>query len=174
MLRTAMRRISRSRVHDSKPVCDAVYHWLAGHPDLQTIAVFSALPGEPDLAELVALHPDHRWVYPKVSGHHLTFHAVENPASELAPGAFRILEPVPGLAEIAITEIDAFLCPGLAFDPRGGRLGRGRGFYDRMLAQARPDALRIGVCFPHQLVPDTFPEAHDIHMDAVVSENVER
>lgn len=173
-LRKAMRRISRGHSHDSKSVCGAVYHWFAGHPGLKTVAVFSALPGEPDLAELVARHPDHRWVYPKVDGHHLTFHAVKNPALELAPGAFGIPEPIPSLAEVAIAEIDAFLCPGLAFDSRGGRLGRGRGFYDRMLAQARPDALRIGVCFPNQIVPDTFPEPHDIHMDAVITENVER
>lgn len=154
---------------DSRSVCEAVYHWLAKRPNLQTIAVFTALPGEPDLADLVARHPDRRWVYPRVFGDHLAFHAVKKPALELAAGAFGILEPCPTLAEVAVDQIDVFLCPGIAFDPHGGRLGRGRGFYDRMLAQARPDAIKIGVCFPNQIVPDTFPEPHDIHMDAVVS-----
>lgn len=168
-LRTTMRRMLRDAPPDFPHVRHALDRWLAGHPALRTIAVFSALPGEVDLAAFVANHPDRRWVYPRVTGHHLEFHAVKHPATELLPGAFGILEPSPALAEIPIREIDAFLCPGIAFDPRGGRLGRGRGFYDRILAAARPDALKIGVCFPSQIVPDTFPEAHDIHMDAVIS-----
>ena len=84
-------------------------------------------------------------------------------------GAFGVREPSPDMPVIPLDQIDAFLCPGLAFDPRGGRLGRGRGFYDRMLAGARPDALRIGVCFPWQIVPDVFPEAHDVFMDGILS-----
>jgi 5-formyltetrahydrofolate cyclo-ligase len=78
------------------------------------------------------------------------------------------LEPLPCLPELPVARIDAFFCPGLAFDSHGGRLGRGRGFYDRMLAQARPDALKVGVCFPRQLVSDTCPEAHDVRMDELV------
>ncbi len=163
-----MRRMSRGDAPDSRGVCEEINHWLLKHPHLKTIAVFSALPGEVDLSDLVARHPDRRWVYPRVQGHHLAFHAVKNPASELVAGAFGILEPRHALPEIDFVHIDAFLCPGLAFDARGGRLGRGRGFYDRMLAMARPDALKIGVCFPWQIVDDTFPENHDIPMDEVV------
>ena len=54
-------------------------------------------------------------------------------------------------------------------EPTGGRLGRGRGFYDRMLAKARPDALKLGICFEIQLVADTFPEPHDVRMDHVIA-----
>jgi len=97
------------------------------------------------------------------------FHAVKNPDLELVPGAFGILEPSPTLPVVDLAKIDVFLCPGLAFDSHGGRLGRGRGYYDRLLARARPDAYKIGVCFPHQLVPETFTEPHDIHMDLVIS-----
>jgi 5-formyltetrahydrofolate cyclo-ligase len=143
---------------------------LSARPELRTIAVFSALPGEPDLTELTCLpRPGLRWVYPRVDGEHLTFHIVADPAQDLIPGAFGILEPAPGLTEVQPSEIDAFFCPGLAFDPQGGRLGRGRGFYDRLLAQARPAALKIGVCFAHQLVPNTHSEPHDIAMDIVIS-----
>ncbi len=172
-LRKAMRNLSHGNPGDSRLVCDAAVRWLSQRSALQTIAVFSALPGEPDLSEIAAGLPGRRFVYPKVAGDHLTFHAVANPAVELAPGAFGILEPIPSLAEVPALEIDAFFCPGIAFDPCGGRLGRGRGFYDRLLAQARPDALKIGICFPSQIVPDTFPEPHDIHMDAVLTPNSE-
>lgn len=159
-----MRRALRDFHGSSDLASAALQKWLLTHPGLRTIAIYSPLPGEVDLSAVVRGHPDLKWVYPKVSGHHLTFHAGDN----LTAGSFGILEPAEGSPEIPVEEIDAFICPGLAFDSHGGRLGRGRGFYDRLLAQARPDAHKIGICFDFQLVPDTFPEAHDVAMDAVI------
>ena len=164
-----MRKEMLAHKRDSGPVCETAFRWLADHSFIQSIAVFAALPGEPDLTELVARHPDRKWVYPKVVGEHLAFYVVEDPAMDLSPGAFGILEPTAAQPEVAIGEIDAFICPGLAFDAKGGRLGRGRGFYDRTLAMARPSAVRIGVCFENQLVPDTYSEAHDVMMNQVIS-----
>ena len=164
-----MRQLARREPGDSAALLTAVARWLEAHPAVRTIAVFAALPDEPDLAGIVMQNPDRCWVYPKIDGDFLRFQAVEDPARDLAKGAFGICEPLPNMPEIPVERIDAFLCPGLAFDPRGGRLGRGRGFYDRMLAQARPDALKIGLCFPRQIVPDTFCEAHDIRMDGLIS-----
>jgi 5-formyltetrahydrofolate cyclo-ligase len=154
---------------DSRAVCDALDRWLGKQSGLRTIAVFSALPGEVDLSELVARHPQWCWVYPRVAGDDLGFHAVANPAVDLAPGAFGIREPSSAMAKIPLDRIDVFLCPGLAFDGHGGRLGRGRGYYDRMLAGARHGSVKVGVCFAHQIVPDTFAEPHDVRMDVVVS-----
>jgi 5-formyltetrahydrofolate cyclo-ligase len=169
VLRTAMRRLLGEKPADSAAVHPEIEAWLAAHPELQTIAVFSALKGEVDLTEVIAARPERRWVWPRVEGDDLHFHQVENPAAQLTAGAFGVREPSPDLPVIPVYRIDAFLCPGLAFDERGGRLGRGRGFYDRMLAGARPGALKIGVCFPWQFVDDTFPEAHDVIMDEVLS-----
>ena len=169
-LRSTLRRLARDGASPpSGPLCDAVEHWLAAHPGLATIAVFAALPGEPDLTEVVVRHSETRWVYPRVNGDDLVFHAVADPNGQLIKGAFGIMEPSPALPVVDIPRIDAFLCPGLAFDGRGGRLGRGRGFYDRLLTAARPDALKIGVCFANRLIDDTFPEPHDVPMDEVVS-----
>ena len=168
-LRKSLRQILRAGTPDSKTVCDALDRWLASQPGLRTIAVFAALPGEVDLSELVARHPQWCWVYPRVTGDDLSFHVVANPAVDLTPGAFGIREPSPAMAEIPLDRIDVFLCPGLAFDGHGGRLGRGRGYYDRMLAGARHGAVKVGVCFATQIVPDTFAEPHDVRMDVVVS-----
>ena len=143
-LRSTLRHLAHGDAPPSGAVCDALERWLASHPGLATIAVFAALPGEVDLTEWVARHPERRWVYPRVSGDDLTFHAVANPAAELTRGTLGIREPSPTLAPVAIDRIDAFLCPGLGFDARGGRLGRGCGYYDRALAGARPGALKIG------------------------------
>lgn len=158
-----MREALRDFPATSAPALAALHQWLAAQPDLRTIATYSPIAGEIDLSITRQIHPDLKWVFPKVCGDELTFHTGEN----LRPGAFGILEPAAGSTEIAIAEIDAFICPGLAFDPRGGRLGRGRGFYDRMLSNARPDATKVGICFPCQIVPNTFPEPHDFPMDVV-------
>lgn len=154
---------------DSVALQDAIRHWLSTHPGITTLAIFAALPGEPDLLPLVKRHPEHRWVLPRVEGDALTFHPVTDPENDLYVGAFKIREPHADSPQVPVTEIDAFLCPGLAFDLQGNRLGRGRGFYDRMLEQASPNALKLGVCFPFQLVADTFPEPHDIHMDGLIT-----
>ena len=163
-LRKALRQTIRESAHDSAPACAALEKWLRSHPALQTIAVYSPLPGEVDFSQILQNYPLVKWIYPRIQGHHLTFH----PGCDLIPGTLGIHEPAHHSPEIPLLEIDAFICPGLAFDPTGHRLGRGRGFYDRLLAQARPDALKIGICFPFQIVPDTLPEPHDIQMDTVL------
>jgi 5-formyltetrahydrofolate cyclo-ligase len=160
-----MRRLLREHQPASDQACAALQTWLLAHPALRTIAVYSPLPGEVDLSPTLLRRAETRWVFPKIRGADLTFHSGLN----LVSGAFGILEPAAGSPEVALAEIDAFICPGLAFDPRGGRLGRGRGFYDRMLANARPDALKLGICFEIQLVADTFPEPHDVRMDHVIA-----
>ncbi len=94
---------------------------------------------------------------------------MRNPSEELVPGAYNILEPREGLDKFAPEKIDLFLCPGLGFDPHGGRIGRGMGFYDRVLELARPDAVKLGVCFGFQLVEEVEMEDHDIRMNGVIA-----
>ncbi|NQX03040.1 5-formyltetrahydrofolate cyclo-ligase [bacterium] len=159
-----MRQALREHPRDSQPACAALHQWLLDRPALRTIAIYSPLPGEVDLSGVLPDHPRLTWLFPKIVGHHLSFH----PGHDLVPGTLGILEPAAGTPEVALREIDAFICPGLAFDDHHHRLGRGRGFYDRLLAQARPDSLKVGICFPFQRVPDTFPEPHDVRMDEVL------
>lgn len=168
-LRRRLRQALRTHAADPADVRTTLDLWLAGRPSLRTIAIYSPLPGEVPLSAVVLELPQRYWAYPRVTGEFLTFHRVADPAAELLPGAFGILEPAGDAPKIPAAGIDAFICPGLAFDRRGGRLGRGRGFYDRLLANARPDAVKIGVCFPFQLVASTFPEPHDIAMNLVIA-----
>jgi 5-formyltetrahydrofolate cyclo-ligase len=69
-----------------------------------------------------------------------------------------------------ISPIDLVLVPGLAFTRDGGRLGRGRGFFDRFLAHRTPRAAKIGVCFNFQILPSLPLEAHDVKVGLVVSD----
>jgi 5-formyltetrahydrofolate cyclo-ligase len=95
---------------------------------------------------------------------------------ELAPGTMGVLEPKTELRQngdrrVAPVELDLIVAPGLAFDRRGGRLGYGKGYYDRLLHQIRPDATKLAVCFECQLFPEIPVLPHDIRMDMVVTEN---
>ena len=149
--------------------CEAARRWLAARPELRTVALYAAMPEEVDLLALVAWDRSRRWVFPRICGDDLVFHEVREVATDLVPGACCIREPMDALPQVGARDIEVFLCPGLAFDSRGGRLGRGRGFYDRVLAGARPDVIKLGVCHPGQRVADTFAQPHDVTMDEVLS-----
>lgn len=91
----------------------------------------------------------------------------------LAEGRFGLSEPrreLRGVSEYWISpeRLDAVLVPGLAFDLRGARLGRGGGFYDRLLACVRPDCLTIGLAFAEQCVERVPTAEHDRRMDYVI------
>jgi len=94
---------------------------------------------------------------------------------DLVPRTFGIPEPAPHVRaqperHIAPDRLDLVVVPGLAFDRRGDRLGRGKGYYDRLLHQVRPDTLLVALAFECQLV-DLIPRlAHDVPMHRVVTE----
>jgi len=66
-------------------------------------------------------------------------------------------------------ELDLVLVPGVAFDRAGNRIGRGGGFYDRLLR--RYSAVRAGICFDFQILETVPAEPHDCRMDRLVSES---
>ncbi len=168
-LREEMRRMaSLNPDADPGPVISEIAAYLADRPALKVVAVFAALPGEVDLRALPATIT-RVWVFPKVVAGELEFHEVRDFDADLERGAYGILEPKPGLRRIETADVDIFLCPGLGFDPMGGRIGRGKGFYDRMLKQARPDAVKLGVCFGFQLVDEIVMEDHDVRMNGVIA-----
>lgn len=106
-------------------------------------------------------------LFPRVRGDHLDLAAARDMTS-LALGGFGILEPTGPV--VAPTDVDVAVVPGLAFDRRGGRLGMGRGFYDRLLPQLRPDCLRVGFCFSCQVAVRVPMLEHDEGVDVVVTE----
>ncbi len=86
--------------------------------------------------------------------------------TSLKYGAFHIEEPQgTDLTDVGI--IDMIIVPGVAFDRKGNRVGRGRGYYDRLLRQTR--AIKIGVGYDFQLVDEIETEPHDIAMDIIIT-----
>jgi len=86
---------------------------------------------------------------------------------DLVPGKFGIPEPSPGSQKMDTKQLDLAIVGGVAFDGLGGRLGRGGGFFDRLLADI--PAKICGVCFDQQVYPDVPLERHDVKMDMIAT-----
>jgi 5-formyltetrahydrofolate cyclo-ligase len=115
-----------------------------------------------------------RIVVPWCDGDHLRLFLLRDMA-ELAGGRFGILEPRAKLRDlsdrnVAPRELDLLAIPGVAFDRRGGRIGHGRGYFDRLLAEVRPDATLAGLAFECQMFDRVPMQAHDAPMHLVVTE----
>src|SRR5574344_2828255 len=86
--------------------------------------------------------------------------------TDMHKGAYDIMEPTGAIFE-EYKKIDLAIVPGMAFDAKGHRLGRGKGYYDRFLKQLS-NAYKIGVCFDFQKV-ETVPSCeHDVLMDEIL------
>jgi 5-formyltetrahydrofolate cyclo-ligase len=92
---------------------------------------------------------------------------VQNPRSEIVLGQFGIREPKSCCAKMDLRRLDLILVPGVAFDLRGSRLGRGRAFYDRLLLE-RP-GLKCGVAFDEQIAGEVPAGPHDQRMDFILT-----
>ena len=134
--------------------------------------------GEVDLAGVIAEMLKTRRVYlPRVvsSGAMNFIHVDSEWAMNLEKGDHGVLQPREGYGELLnINTVGrmAVLVPGIAFDVRGARLGRGGGYYDRFLGGLpNGSALTIGVCWSMQLVPQVPTDPHDVHVDWICHED---
>lgn len=159
----------RTRVSLSRKIGDA----LMAREDFQratTIGAFAAMASEPNLANLLGTLPK-RFAFPRIVDGKLQLYTLES-LSELThshPELPFCEPPLIPARRVRLREVELMLVPGLAFTADGRRLGRGGGYYDRLLASAQPGTIRIGVCFPFQLVDDIPTEPHDEHVHAVVT-----
>lgn len=150
---------------------DRVVELILNHPWFQTaktIMAYCAIPPEIDLGPLMdlVLEQGKMLLLPRCEGDGTMTARRIHDLAELEPGAYGILEPKPDASCVRPDEIDLILVPGLAFDKKGGRLGRGKGYYDRFLEKT--EANTVGVC--RCLVPRVPVEVHDKRMDAVVTD----
>ena len=141
---------------------------LEQHPDFMkadTVMLYSALPDEVQTqAFLEKWHLKKHIILPTVVGDDIIPVAYGKDTA-FAVGDFNILEPQ---NEPYTGGFDLIIVPGVAFDRKGNRLGRGRGYYDRFLCQ-HLDVKRIGICFDFQLVDEVPAEDFDIRMNEVIS-----
>ncbi len=131
----------------------------------ETVMLYSSLPDEVRTTAFIEKWRNSKCIIlPTVVGDDIV--PVELTAdTSFAVGDFNILEPQ---NRPYTGGYDLIVVPGVAFDPKGNRLGRGRGYYDRFLSQ-HPDVPTIGICFDFQLVEKVPTDPNDIQMDAVLS-----
>jgi 5-formyltetrahydrofolate cyclo-ligase len=129
------------------------------------------MPDEPDIWPLVeTVLADGKIVgLPRFSSQAQTYVAarVREIQPDICTGKYGIREPSEACSAIPWADIDLIVVPGIAFDLRGHRLGRGRGHYDRMLAQVR--GIKCGVAFDEQIVSEIPAAEHDMHMNIVAT-----
>jgi 5-formyltetrahydrofolate cyclo-ligase len=137
----------------------------------RSVLFYSALPGEPDLSSLLqeALADGKTVAFPRymaATESYITCQ-ITDASRDLAPGRYGIFEPRSSCAELPLNRLDFLLVPGVAFDLSGARLGRGKGYFDRLLARAL--GVRCGVAFDWQVLPELPTEPHDVRVDCLVT-----
>lgn len=100
----------------------------------------------------------------------LLTHHLLTPETPLIENQWGISEPQPGSStEIAPEQIDIVLTPLLAFDRQGHRVGYGKGYYDRFLAECRPDCLKIGLSLFEPVEQIAAIELTDVQLNACIT-----
>ena len=142
----------------------------------RTVMTYVSLPDEVHTHWLI----EHAWaagrrvVVPYCAGSLLRLFVLEN-LEELAPGAMGILEPRKELRSHAgriadAAELDLVVVPGVVFDRHGGRIGYGKGYYDRLLSCLRPTAAIIALAFECQMVDRVPMFDHDVLVHEILTE----
>ena len=139
--------------------------------DAGSVLLYVPQAGEPDVWPLVAeaLSLGKTVALPHYSAAEGRYMArrVVAPEREMAPGQFGILEPAPTCPVVELNKLDLLLVPGIGFTLNGRRLGRGKGYYDRLLAEA--SGIKCGVAFDWQVLIEIPIEAHDILLTCILT-----
>lgn len=99
----------------------------------------------------------------------LTLCRVRSLSKDLKKGAHNIMEPKAVCERRPASQMNIIIVPGVAFDRLGGRLGRGGGYYDRLLRKARK-VVKIGLCFREQIVKKVPMQACDVRVDKIITD----
>lgn len=164
MLGEAERAAAAARVFDT-------VRSMAAFMVARRILLYHSLPDELSTREFIdsfASNPEKQFYLPRVNG--LDLEILPYNRSRMHLGAFRIEEP-DGDDIADISEIDLVIVPAVAYDRHGNRVGRGKGYYDRLLSRSK--AVTIGVCYDFQLFDEIEVEEHDIPVHFVVADGQE-
>ena len=144
---------------------------LEAHPAFRTARVvlaYHSLPDEVDTRDFVRFWSLRKHILlPSVRGNEIELHRYSS-GDQLEEGVFGVQEST-GEAFTDYAAIDLAVIPGVAFDAKGNRLGRGKGFYDRLLTRMQDYHIyKIGICFDFQKVEEVPTDGRDVPMDEVL------
>jgi len=135
------------------------------------VLFYAPMAGELDVSPLLeeALQTGKAVALPRFVEEMGTYFAfqISHPGRDCAPGRFGIAEPGAHCPRLELKRLDLALAPGLGFDLSGRRLGRGRGFYDRLLAGIA--GAKCGVAYDQQVVAHIPAERHDVNMNFILT-----
>ncbi|MDE5901815.1 MAG: 5-formyltetrahydrofolate cyclo-ligase [Muribaculaceae bacterium] len=130
------------------------------------VLMYHSLPDELSTRSFLRKWGDRKHFFlPRVNGVDLDILPYEESRLEL--GSFHIEEPT-GSDTVDPADIELMIIPAVAYDRRGNRLGRGKGFYDRLLGSV--GATKIGIGYEFQLIDELPVEEHDVPMDMVITQ----
>ena len=163
---------SELRDERSRKACQNLVS-IQSFQDASTVMMFLSLPHEVDTSEAIL----HAWQFgkvvavPKISWEqrHMIPVQISSLETGLSTGASGMRNPVAGVP-VPFEDIDLVVTPGLGFDRKGNRLGRGGSYYDRFFANTELKAIRCGLALAEQLV-DAIPVVdHDQPVDLLVTD----
>jgi 5-formyltetrahydrofolate cyclo-ligase len=97
---------------------------------------------------------------------------VDNLEKDLNPGPRDILQPDESRCKVVpIDKIDIAIIPAVALDEKGGRIGSGKGYYDRLIPRLAITTRKVALAFEEQIIPQVPIESHDKHVDIIITEN---
>lgn len=106
-----------------------------------------------------------------ITTYEITLLKIDNDEEDLVIGPRGILEPDPSRCNVVPIEcIDIAIIPGVAFDEKGGRIGSGDGYYDRLIPQLPITTRKVALAFECQIIPQVQMESHDKHVDIIITE----
>ncbi|UZR94303.1 5-formyltetrahydrofolate cyclo-ligase [Chondrinema litorale] len=151
----------------SEKICKTLEQ-LVAKENPQVVHVFIPFKNEPDILPFLdfLLEKEKQVIAPKTLRNRQLEHYHYSGFNDLEQGLFKTLYPANGLKYEG--KIDMILVPGLAFDRYGYRLGYGGGYYDTFL-DTYPNAVKVGIVYPFQLVKKVPVETHDAKMNLIVT-----
>ena len=166
-IRARLEKISPAvRAVESIELCERLQAQI---PSAHTILFFAPLPDELDVWPMLelSLALGVNCALPFFDAEKKSYGAklLKNLATDIVTGKFGVREPAATCEEIPLNKFDLMLVPGVAFDLSGNRLGRGQGFYDRILAEA--SGIKCGVAHDFQLLEKIPAEPHDAKVDFI-------
>lgn len=132
----------------------------------EIIAMYWSLDDEVDTHRFIEKWNGEKTILlPVMEGDDIYFATYDGMKELVKEDRFGVLEPQNGNI-YKISTIDLIVVPGVAFDHKNNRLGRGKGYYDRALCHSK--CPKIGICFPHQYVEELPVDIHDVKVDKVL------
>jgi 5-formyltetrahydrofolate cyclo-ligase len=136
--------------------------YLSGNLEVQTDSIVQKAQSYNKIVVLPAFDPEN---------YKMKLMKVDVFGQELIPGPRGVLEPDASKCKVVpMDRIDIAIIPGLAFDEKGGRIGMGTGYYDRLVPRLDITTRKVALTFEEQIIPQVPMESHDKHVDIIITD----